>query len=121
MTDPKYSFKIIDKQFHARGEIFHIDINGYVAVILYTHHALERIKKWVISSESVTETLLFPEEVIVGHRGRFIAHKRYGNHLIRAVYEYDGTLPVVITVYYPRTDRYFEGGIKHEDNIFKGI
>ena len=118
MTD---SFKITGKQFHTKGEIFCIDINGAVTKILYTHHALERIKQWEIPSESVTEALMFPEEVIVGHRGRFIAHKRYGNHLIRAVYEYDATLPVVLTVYYPRSDRYFEGGEKYADKIFQGI
>lgn len=118
MTD---TFKITGKRFHTRGEIFRIDINGSVIEILYTHHALERIKLWEIPSESVTEALLLPEEVIVGHRGRFIAHKRYGNHLIRAVYEYDATLPVVITVYYPRSNRYFEGGEKYADKIFQGI
>jgi hypothetical protein len=120
VTDPKYSFKILEKQFHTRGEVFRIDIDGSLTEILYTHHALERIKQWGISSESVAETLLFPEEVIVGHRGRFIAHKRYGNHLIRAVYEYDANLPVLITVYYPRPDRYFEGGEKYADKIFQG-
>ena len=114
----KYSFKIIEKQFHARGEVFRINIDGSIIGILYTHHALERINQWRLSAESVLETLLYPEEVIVGHRGRYIAHKRYGNHLIRAVYEYDATLPVLITVYYPRYDRYFEGGEKYADKIF---
>jgi hypothetical protein len=120
VSDPKYSFKIVGKQFHARGEVFRIDINGFTTEILYTYHAHERIKQWGILSESVAETLLFPEEVIVGHRGRFVAHKRYGNHLVRAVYEYDADLPVLITVYYPRSDRYFEGGEKYADKIFQG-
>jgi len=121
VTDPKYSFKIVEKQFHTRGEVFRIDIDGSLTRILYTHHALERIKQWGILPENVTETLLFPEEVVVGHRGRFIAHKRYGNHIIRAVYEYDITLPVLITVYFPRYERYFEGGRKYADKIFQGI
>ena len=120
VTDQKYSFKIVEKQFHTRGEVFHIDIDGYLTRILYTHHALERIKQWGILPETVTETLLFPEEVVVGHRGRFIAHKRYGDHIIRAVYEYDATLPVLITVYFPRYERYFEGGEKYADKIFQG-
>lgn len=113
-------FKITGKRPHARGEIFRIDINGSVTEILFTHHALERIKQWAISSESVTEALLLPEEVVLGHRGRFIAHKRHGDHLIRAVYEYDAALPVVITVYFPRSGRYFEGGEKYADKIFQG-
>ena len=120
VADPKYSFKIVEKQFHTRGEIFRIDINGCVTEILYTHHAFERIKQWGILPETVAETLLFPEEVVVGHRGRFIAHKRYGNHLIRAVYEDDANLPVLITVYYPISERYFEGGEKYADKIFQG-
>jgi hypothetical protein len=121
VTNQKYQFKIVEKQFHTRGEVFCIDIDGSFTRILYTHHALERIKHWEILPENVTETLLFPEEVVVGHRGRFIAHKRYGNHIIRAVYEYDVTLPVLITVYFPGYERYFEGGKKYADKIFKGI
>ena len=69
VADPKYSFKIVEKRFQTRGEILHTDINGYLARILYTHHALERIKQWEILLEDVIETLLFPEEVVVGHRG----------------------------------------------------
>lgn len=120
MIDLKYPFKILEKQSHVRGEVFRIRINGSVIGILYTHHALERIDQWGLSAESVLETLLYPEEVIVGHLRRYIAHKRYGDHLIRAVYEYDDSLPVLITVYYPRYDRYFEGGEKHADKIFQG-
>jgi len=116
----KPELKIITKKFHAKGEIFHINISGSNIRILCTHHALERINQWGLSAESVLETLLYPEEVVVGHRGRYIAHKRYGDHLIRAVYEYDETLPVLITVYFPRHDRYFEGGEKFADKIFKG-
>ncbi len=120
MIDSKNSFKIVAKQMHDRGEVFSIDISGFIIEILYTHHALARIKQWGLSPESVFETFIFPEEVIVGHRDRYIAHKRYGNHLIRAVYEYDATLPVLITAYYPRCDRYFEGGEKYADKIFQG-
>jgi hypothetical protein len=120
VADPKCSFKIVDKQCHTRGEVFSIDIDGSLTRILYTHHALERIKQWGILPETVGETLLFPEEVVLGHRGRFIAHKRYENHIIRAVYEYDATLPVLITVYFPRSERYFEGGKKYADKIFQG-
>ena len=46
VPNPKYSFKIVGKQFHNRGEIFRIDIDGNITGILYTHHALERIKQW---------------------------------------------------------------------------
>ncbi|MFO7967769.1 MAG: DUF2283 domain-containing protein [Archaeoglobaceae archaeon] len=39
------------------------------------------------------------------------------NHIIRAVYEYDGKTPVVITVYFPYADRYYMGGGCFEDKI----
>lgn len=47
------------------------------------------------------------EEVLQGHRGRFIAHRRVGRHVLRAVYEYEDSLPVVVTVYHPLAARYF--------------
>ena len=42
---------------------------------------------------------MLPDEVLIGHFERYIAHKVVGKHLIRAVYEYVGALPVLITVY----------------------
>lgn len=39
-------------------------------------------------------------------------------HLVRAVYEYEGSVPIVITVYYPSAERCFEGGRRREDQIF---
>ena len=69
----------------------------------------------------IVETLLLPEEVLVGHGNRYIAHRRYGDHLvIRAVYEYENDLPVLLTVYFPYRERYFNGGGTYEDKIFKG-
>jgi hypothetical protein len=67
----------------------------------------------------VIETLAVPEEVMTGHRGRWFAHKRYGDHLIRAVYEYHESVPVLVTVYFPYANRYFEGGSLYEDKIFQ--
>jgi len=69
VTDPKYSFKIVGKQFHTRGEVFRIDIDGSITGILYTHHALERIKQWGIPSESVTETFAVPGRSYRGTSG----------------------------------------------------
>lgn len=68
----------------------------------------------------VVETLIIPEEVVVGHRNRYIAHRRYDNHLVRAVYEYEQALPVLLTVYFPYAYRYFKGDNIYEDKIFKG-
>jgi len=49
---------------------------------------------------------------------RYIAHKRYDGHLVRAVYEYEDGIPVLLTVYFPYVDRYFKGGGIYEDKIF---
>ncbi len=69
---------------------------------------------------SSAHTLIVPEEVIVSHRDRYIAHRRFSNHLLRAVYEYEKDLPILVTVYFPYVDRYFEGKGVYEDKIFKG-
>jgi hypothetical protein len=63
------------------------------------------------------ETLLFPEEVVAGHRSRFIAHRRYDGHVLRVVYEYEADIPLVVTVYFPYARRYFRGGGSYADQI----
>jgi len=114
------TIEIIDRQLHSKGELYTIKIQEKTIKILFLAHAIERIKKWNVEEEMVAETLLLPEEVIVGHMGRYIAHRRYGDHLVRAVYEYEEGLPVLLTVYVPYMERYFKGGGVYEDKIFKG-
>lgn len=114
------NIKITKRQKHIKGEILIIEIQDRAVEILFLFHASERIKKWGINEEMVVETLLMPEEVMVGHGNRHIAHRRYGNHLVRAVYEYENDLPVLLTVYFPYIERYFKGGSAYEDKIFKG-
>ena len=114
------AIEIIDRQSHKNGEIYVIKAQKETIKILFLFHAIERIRKWGLKEEMVAETLVLPEEVIIGHRNRYIAHRRYGNHLVRAVYEYKGYLPVLLTVYSPDADRYFKGGGAYEDKIFKG-
>ncbi len=114
------TINIIEGRSHDKGILYTIDVSGRIIKILYLFHTIERIKKWGITESMVAETLLMPEEVMVGHRNRYIAHKRYGNHLLRAVYEYEEGFPVVITVYFPNAERYFKGGGIYEDKVFKG-
>ena len=109
--------EIINEYPHLRGIIYTLSISGKSARVLFTSHATERINQWRITKEMVAEALLLPEEVLIGHRNRYIAHKRYGEHLVRAVYEYEGELPVLITVYFPYQGRYFKGGGIYEDKI----
>ncbi len=109
---------LIKKTGHKRGIIYTIQVNDNTVDILFLYHAIDRMKKWNITEKMVVETLAIPEEVIVGHGGRYIAHKRYDNHVVRAIYEYENNQPVLITLYFPYTERYFQGGGKYEDKIF---
>ena len=77
------------------------------------------MEKWKLTPEMVGVTLLEPEEVLIGHHNRFIAHKCYGAHILRAVYEYGNFIPSLITVYFPYKDRYYQGGGRFEDKILK--
>ena len=102
---------------HPRGKVYELQVNGKKVVILLTHHALSRLGQWRLTDELVVRAMLFPEEVLIGHHGRFIAHLRRGEHLVRVIYEYEAELPVAITVYSPSVKRYFQGGGTYEDRI----
>ena len=110
---------VVDKTTHPKGVLFTFDKNGKQVQILFLTHAMDRIAKWKLTPEMVGETLLEPEEVLIGHNNRFIAHKCYGVHILRAVYEYDNLIPSLITVYFPYKDRYYKGGKRFEDKILK--
>lgn len=110
--------RIIVTEERTKGRLYKIEISAKEVEVLLTWHSLDRITIWSLKPEQVLETLLFPEEVVTGHNNRFIAHKRYNGHIIRAVYEYDTNVPVLITVYYPTAKRYFKGGRDIADKIF---
>ena len=99
--------------------MFTFEIKDKQVQILFLNHAIERIAKWKLAPEMIGETLLEPEEVLAGHHGRYIAHKCYGEHILRAVYEYDNFIPSLVTVYFPYKNRYYEGGNHFENKIFK--
>lgn len=109
--------KIEEKE---RGKVYHIRINSKKDIkIMITWHAMDRSERWGLDMERVIGALIYPEEVVIGHRSRYIAHKIVGEHLIRAVYEYDEDgNPVVITVYFPYAERYYKGGGTYADKIF---
>ena len=112
--------EILNISPHPNGSLYNIRTPEKTLDILFLIHATERMKKWGITDKMIVETLLSPEEVLIGHRGRFIGHRRYGDHVVRAVFEYQNRLPVLITVYFPYKDRYFKGGGIFEDKILKG-
>lgn len=101
-----------------KGALFTFEISDQQVQLLFLNHALERMNMWQLTLEMVAEALLAPEEVLIGHHNRFIAHKCFGEHVLRAVYEYDAIIPVLVTVYFPYKKRYFQGGGCYEDTIF---
>jgi len=113
------SIEIIASRLEEKGRIYTFRCRDVEVEILFLNHSIERAKKWQLSIEQIGECLLLPDEVLIGHFERYIAHKVIGKHLIRAVYEYVGALPVVITVYFPYLDRYFQGGSTYEDKILE--
>ena len=113
-----HTFNIKSGRKTANGILLSIFISGKEIPILFTNHALQRIKEWSIKRKDVINSLLFPDEVLVGHGDRFIAQKVYGKHIIRCVYEYKNNIPVIITVYFPYKERYFEGGGRYANKIF---
>jgi len=101
-----------------KGRLITVEHSGTESRILFTYHSMERCARWGLKLDDVAECLVDPDEVLLGHCGRYIAHKVSGNHLIRAVYEYENDLPILITVYYPYKERYYQGGGTYEDKIF---
>ena len=71
---------------HARGRVYDVRVGERVASVLLTFHALERIERWRLPELQVLRALLLPEEVLRGHRDRFIAHRRKGTRVVRVVY-----------------------------------
>jgi hypothetical protein len=102
---------------HGRGQLYQVMAAGKIVSILLTFHALERTVQWRLTIAGVLQTILFPEEVLHGHRRRFIAHRRVQAHVVRVIYEYEERMPVVITVYSPSAKRYFQGNGVYEDHI----
>lgn len=113
------TINIIDRTFHGKGTLFTFETEGKKVDILFMTHAMKRMEKWQLSLEIVAETLLLPEEVLVGHHNRFIAQRFFGLHILRAIYEHENLIPVLVTVYFPYKNRYFQGGGCFEDKILK--
>jgi hypothetical protein len=109
--------KILKKEQAIYYTTYHLKINGKQLIIKFTRHATDRAKSWKLTDREILNAVIFPEEVVTGHGHRFIAHKCKGTRLIRIIYEYREHIPVIITVYVPQRQRYFEGGGKYEDKI----
>ena len=111
------AFRIVSRESHPKGLLYQIAVADRTIGVILTRHASHRLLLWQCTEEQAFDTLLFPEEVLTGHRNRFIAHRRYGEHILRLVYEYEGGIPLIVTVYFPYSRRYFRGGGSYADQI----
>ncbi|MFQ6077241.1 MAG: hypothetical protein ACE5Z5_14100 [Candidatus Bathyarchaeia archaeon] len=97
-----FSFKVVEVKDTPNGKRYTVRIGRKSLALILTWHALESFEDYGFKPESVLDCLIEPEEVVVGHGGRFIAHKRVlpDEYLLRVVYERQGELVVIITLYY---------------------
>ena len=111
------SIKIISRNIEKSYTTFKVLVKNKNIEVKFTIHAIDRIKRWDIKENEVINALIFPDEVVIGHGKRFIAHKIKNSRIIRTIYEYRDKIPFVITVYAPSKERYFQGGNKYADKI----
>jgi len=99
---------IISEKITRRGKIITLKVDEREVTLLLTNHLLDAAEEYDVGMERVLSALLFPDEVVRGHSGRFVAHKLLNDYLIRVVYGYENDVPVVITLYIARKRRYLE-------------
>ncbi len=52
-----------------RGKKYQLRINKGDIEIMITWHAIDRSERWGLDMERVISALIYPEEVVIGHRG----------------------------------------------------
>jgi hypothetical protein len=71
--------------------------------IIYSRHAEEQLKERKLSKNLVSRILAKPDQVLAGQKGRRIAQAIVGEEgvefLVRVVYEEEGDITEVVTVY----------------------
>ena len=82
--------EILSERDTLRGRTIVIKTKESKITILLTRHLLDAAEEYDVGMERVLSALLFPDEVVRGHSGRFVAHKLLNDYLIRIVYEYEG-------------------------------
>ncbi len=109
--------KIISEELVQKGKLITVKVGEEIKKILFTFHLLDSLKEYKFQTKDVLNFILRPDEVVIGHGGRFIAHKALNGYIVRIVYEYEGDLPVVITLYVANKGRYWKGGGTYADKI----
>jgi hypothetical protein len=67
-------------------------------IIVYTHHAQQRMVQRKITQKQVEETLDSPDELMFGEQGEEISIKHFGVREVRVVYQEIDDRIVVYTV-----------------------
>ena len=77
--------------------------------VVFHPYALYKMGGREISKAKVEETIKQPHSIMKGKFGRKIAQRRYGDHLLRVVFEEYENCVLVITAYPARAERYLRG------------
>ena len=67
--------------------------------IIYTKHALSRMKIRNISSFQVEQTVNEANQINLDNFGNRIAQKQYGSYLIRVIFKIENKNKLIITAY----------------------
>jgi hypothetical protein len=72
--------------------------------LIFTHHALQRMKQRRVSEEQIVETIELPDEIYPGDGEEETAVRSYGSREVRVVYhEIEPATYLILTVIKPRT------------------
>jgi len=77
---------IISEKITRRGKIITLKVDEREVTLLLTNHLLDAAEEYGVGMERVLSALLFPDEVIRGHSGRFVAHKLLNDYLISCLW-----------------------------------
>lgn len=61
------AYRLTSIHDHPRGKVYEIQVDEKDVSVLLTYHVLNRLEKWRLTDDLVVRTMLFPEEVLIGH------------------------------------------------------
>ena len=67
--------------------------------IIFTKHALGKLRQRNIKQKFVSETVLCPEKLIICENTKYLAFKKYGKLYLKVVFKRIGKVIIVITQY----------------------
>jgi len=71
-------------------------------MIIFTNHALLKLKQREILKSAVVRTLKSPDYTIPSYSGRIIAYKKFDKLYLKVVYKIEGLNIVVITQHWEK-------------------